>query len=83
MQYVISGSELVGYALSINFDKPLYYDERKDRYNYPGSNSVNKLLLAEGDFIILFPDDCHKPMIRTEVHNSVRKVVIKIDIKLL
>jgi len=77
LQYVISGEENIGLinASDLNVISP--YDESKDIafYDFDGG----KMLLATSSkYFIFFPEDKHRPCIKTEGADKVRKVVVKI-----
>lgn len=46
----------------------------------PGTTS---LLMSPGDFAIFFPEDAHRPKVHDGHNSSVRKLVVKIDRKLV
>ena len=79
IQYIVSGSELIGYAPLNDQTITEEYDEEKDVIFFEGETSLVKL--AAGMFAVFFPDDLHKPCIKTNtIHETVQKVVVKIII---
>ena len=76
LQYLISGSELVGFAplgemLSIAEAHP-----ERDIWLHRGK--TEKLSLGSGRFLLLFPGDAHAPGIDDGSGVAVRKCVVKI-----
>lgn len=77
IQYVISGEEHI--ALTHNIDIPVKkeYNPNKDItfYDFDGGN----LLLATPErYFIFFPEDLHKPSLKTSENSIVKKIVVKI-----
>jgi YhcH/YjgK/YiaL family protein len=76
LQYVVRGKEKIGVApvSSAIVIKP--YDETKDAANY---NADGKYYVAAPDeFFLFFPGDAHRPNIKVEGYDTVKKLVIKI-----
>jgi len=75
-QYVISGKEKIGV---IDVDKATVtnpYDATKDAANYTADG---KYYIAEpGTFYLFFPQDAHRPNIKVDGFDVVKKMVIKI-----
>jgi XTP/dITP diphosphohydrolase len=79
LQYVVSGSELFGYAPLAQLDEVQAYSESDDYALFEGNGEfVN---FQAGMFAILLPSDAHMPGIAMEEPEQVRKVVIKIRIQ--
>jgi len=79
IQYIVSGSELIGYAPLNDQTITEEYDEEKDVIFFEGETSLMKL--EAGMFTVFFPDDLHKPCIQaTETSKTVQKVVVKIAV---
>ncbi len=77
VQYIIAGSELIGYAPLKDQAVAIPYDEKNDLIFFEGECSYFEL--SEGMFSIFYPDDLHKPGIGDE-RSVVNKVVVKIKI---
>jgi YhcH/YjgK/YiaL family protein len=75
LQYVIQGSELLGYANIVRLAQGAY-DESRDFLPLQGEGDF--LTLAEGHFVILLPEDGHMPGISIHSSAPVKKIVIKI-----
>ena len=75
LQYVVSGTERIGYAHR-NRLAPGHYDQERDLLRLSGEGDF--LTLGPGGFMLLFPDDAHMPRIAVATPAMVRKVVVKI-----
>jgi len=76
LQYVIRGKEKIGVTpvSSATVIKP--YDETKDIANY---NAEGKYYIATPEeFFLFFPVDAHRPNIKIDGYDIVKKLVIKI-----
>jgi YhcH/YjgK/YiaL family protein len=77
LQYLISGEELIGLTNEKNLLEVAPYSESNDItfYNFDGG----KLLEASPqNYFIFFPEDIHRPCIKTDQQQMVKKVVVKI-----
>lgn len=77
LQYVVSGTERIGYAHTHRL-KPDRYDPARDILPLTGMGAF--LPLGPGDFMLLFPEDAHMPRIAVKGSEMVRKVVVKIAV---
>lgn len=75
LQYVVEGTERIGYAHR-NRLTPGQYAQERDLL--PLSGDGDFLTLGPGGFMLLFPDDAHMPRIAVATPALVRKVVVKI-----
>ena len=78
IQYMIKGREFAG-AVDINKCKPCTeYDGEKDIefLKYAGEEFYQ--VLNEGEFLIFYPQDAHKPSINPGHKQLVKKVVVKV-----
>ncbi len=78
IQYVVRGKEIIQIAPIEKKDSIMQgYDESRDIEFF--TTSEHKALEAVPEkFFIFFPSDAHKPGLKTEMPDSVRKVVIKV-----
>jgi biofilm protein TabA len=76
LQYVVKGKEKIGLVpiASATVIKP--YDETKDVANYSGDGKY--YLASPDEFFLFFPGDVHRPSIKVEGYEVVKKLVIKI-----
>ena len=84
IQYIAQGSEIIGYAL----DDPANEVSQdclaeKDVLNYATVRDEMELILTEGMYAVLFPQDVHRPGCDYDQGGAVRKVVLKIRADLL
>jgi len=76
IQYIISGSELMGYGRVDTMEVTEAYDKAKDRLFVAwDGNLVN---YTEDMFAIFYPQDAHMPGISDGDCNKVKKAVVKI-----
>lgn len=80
IQYIIDGEELIGLATldKVKITEP--YDSSRDIifYEYDGGNYVKT---TPNNFVIFFPEDAHRPMMKLNDNLKVRKIVVKIMIE--
>ncbi len=76
VQYVVKGSELMGYAPLEGQVATTEYNDKKDVVFYEGEPSFVKF--DKGMFAIFFPEDLHMPGIGDG--GAVRQIVIKVKI---
>lgn len=75
IQYVIKGTELIGYA-NIDHLNPGEYDDVKDLLVLYGDGVFPEV--RAGTFVILMPQDAHMPGIAVTTSQSVAKIVVKV-----
>ncbi len=78
VQYMVSGSEKIGWALTEKLTTESY-DEQKDFVKLTGEGDL--FPLTPGNFFILFPDDAHMPGVMNDEIEPVKKIVLKIGIR--
>src|SRR4051812_38695100 len=76
LQYIIKGKEKIGVAPIDKATVTSPYDEAKDLANY---NSEGTFYVAEpGTYFLFFPNNIHRPSIKVDGYDVVKKLVIKI-----
>jgi biofilm protein TabA len=78
LQYIIKGKEKIGVApvSAATVIKP--YNEKADGANY---TTDGQFYIAEpGTFYLFFPQDAHRPGIKVDGYDTVKKLVIKIKV---
>lgn len=76
LHYLIKGEEKIGVAPVATATVVNQYDAVKDVANY---NAEGKYYIAgPGEFFLFFPGDVHRPNIKVDGYDSVKKLVIKI-----
>lgn len=83
IQYLCKGSEIIGFARDCNENVVSEKLLDKDVIFYDKVEHESELLLAPGDYVILFPEDVHRPGYTNGENEDIRKVVIKIDVNLI
>ncbi|NQU52238.1 MAG: YhcH/YjgK/YiaL family protein [Bacteroidetes bacterium] len=80
IQYVIEGEELMGLTTLDKVKVTEPYDSSKDLifYEYDGGDYVKT---TPDNFVIFFPEDAHRPMMKVNNNSKVRKIVVKIMIE--
>lgn len=79
IQYVISGSEMIGYTSPVYLTTTTEYDSEKDVEFY-SHTAFTECELDAGDFIVFYPGDPHLPCcnISGKDAREVKKLVLKI-----
>ena len=80
IQYMIKGQETIGVTDIENCIVSVEYDKEKDIEFLDCNAEEEYVRLEEGQFIILYPQDAHKPSIDCKGKNFVKKVVVKVKI---
>ncbi|GFP74655.1 YhcH/YjgK/YiaL family protein [Clostridium fungisolvens] len=76
IQYMINGSEKMGYTNAENIETTVEYDAEKDILF--GTAHGDFVTVEEGMFIIFKPQDGHMPSISVEKPERIKKVVVKV-----
>ena len=78
LQYVIKGKEKIGVAPTATAIVTKPYNETTDAANY---SADGRYFIAEpGTFFLFFPGDAHRPNIKVDGYEVVKKIVIKIRV---
>ena len=79
IQYIVSGSECIGYTPLEGLTEETPYNGENDVAFYKYDPSISKLILKQGMFAIFWPNEAHMPgcCIGT-VPQKVKKIVVKI-----
>lgn len=78
LQYVIRGREKMGLVPLSAAREVKPYDEKKDVANYSAGGVY--YTAAPGTYFLFFPGDVHRPSIRVEGYDTVKKIVLKIRV---
>ena len=78
IQYIVKGSENMGYGLMKDFKPVTFYDETNDIMFLEGSGEF--IQANSGDFIIFMPQEAHMPCISVQESSYVKKAVVKVKI---
>lgn len=78
IQYMISGCEYVGVTNINNCESEIPYDSDNDIEFLTIKKEEENIILSEGDFLVLFPTDAHRPSMDYIEKRNVKKVVVKV-----
>lgn len=78
IQYIVSGSEIIGYAKKNDQPEIIPYSNERDIAFYEGVYEPIKV--EAGDFVVFFPDDLHLPCLKCDKPSVVKKVVVKVRV---
>lgn len=76
IQYILEGSEKMGYAHISQMDASTEYNETKDVQFYQGKGDF--VTVNGGNFAMFFPEDVHAPNMAVDTPSPIKKVLIKI-----
>jgi YhcH/YjgK/YiaL family protein len=80
IQYVISGKEAFGIAPRSELTVTEAYNTEKDITFYKDPALSGSVLLGPGDFIVVAPEDAHKPRCISGSPAAVKNLVIKVRV---
>ncbi len=80
LQYIVEGSEEIGWMPIDGLSASGEYDAEKDKTNYNETEHWTRLEMNAGDFTVLYPEDGHKACGILEKPSEVKKAVIKIKL---
>jgi YhcH/YjgK/YiaL family protein len=78
IQYIVSGTEQMGYAPIHEMELVQDALEVKDCLYYAGEGSM--ILAKAGTFAVFFPEDAHRPGVMVGAPEPDKKVVVKIKV---
>ena len=80
IQYVADGQEILGYSPIKGLEAEKEYDETGDYALYKAPESMTNVMLSNGVFCLLYPEDGHMPCCQQDGPCQVIKVVMKVKI---
>ena len=80
VQCVILGGEYQWYSERGDLEITVPYDQEKDISFYGFNGNGNKLHLAEGDFVVYFPQDGHLPGYPDMAVDRCKRIVVKVKL---
>lgn len=80
IQYIVKGEEKIGVTNYNNCETATPYDKEKDIEFLNNMSSEQYIPLYAGEFMLLYPQDAHKPSIRLHKKSNVKKVVVKVKV---
>ncbi|HBG49477.1 MAG TPA: YhcH/YjgK/YiaL family protein [Cyanobacteria bacterium UBA9971] len=78
IQYIIKGTEKMGYTNIHKLKSATEYDEEKDIIFFDGEGDF--VTVEEGFFTIFAPEDAHMPGIESKTSEYIKKAVVKIKV---
>jgi biofilm protein TabA len=78
LQYVIRGKEMISVSPIEKATPTKPYDATKDAANYTAKGE--DYIATPGTFLLLFPADVHRPGVKVEGFDVVKKLVIKVKV---
>ncbi|MCI0498845.1 MAG: YhcH/YjgK/YiaL family protein [Planctomycetales bacterium] len=78
IQYIISGTECIGYAPLEGLQEQTPYDDEKDIAFYKYAPAMSRLVLKPGMFAIFWPNEPHMPGRSAGKAETIKKIVVKI-----
>lgn len=83
VQFWVTGSELMGICPKKKEYEVVQEDKGQDLYLLGEVEGEQFLRMEQGDYIILFPNDVHRPGIAEREPETYRKAVVKVSLDLL
>lgn len=80
VQYVVEGQEYMGVASRDGLKVKTPYDADNDVTFYEDPDLPGQVLLRKGEYIILAPEDAHKPRCAAGEPAAVVKIVVKVPV---
>ncbi len=80
VQYVIDGCEICGVCSREGLVEAVAYEATNDITFYEEPANCSKVFLNAGDFIVLAPEDVHKPRCAAGSCIPIKKIVVKVPV---
>ncbi len=81
IQFLLAGNErILCRRREILTEKVPYNAEKDCTFYYQNDENCTNLILADGYFVIFFPNDAHAPQLCLDVPENVKKIVVKVKI---
>lgn len=80
IQFVVRGEEFIGIVPAQGLIPDGDYDEATDIQYYQTPPKHGGAVLRDGDFLIVPPEDAHRPNCQTDKACTVRKIVVKVKV---
>ena len=78
IQYIVSGTECIGFAPLAGLTEEMPYTGESDAAFYKYDPSMSQLILKQGSFAIFWPNEAHMPGRMVNTSEKVKKIVVKI-----
>ena len=83
IQYLCTGEETYGVAPDVGQDTITESKEQNDIYFFDSVKEETFNTLKGGDYLVLFPEDIHRPGLMVEEPAKIKKVVVKVNMDLI
>lgn len=83
VQFWVSGEELMGFATLKEAYQVADYNEAEDLYFLQAVKDESFIKAVQGDYMVFFPNDCHRPGVMVNKPVTYRKVVVKVHVDTL
>jgi len=83
LQYTIEGAEGIDFLNRTDLKDDGGYDVDKDLLFHQSANEACTLDVSGDYFCIFFPEDAHRPKVALQKPETIKKLVVKIDLNLL
>jgi len=84
VQFLVEGKEKIGFAVDTGKNKIVAeYDAEKDILFYEECENESDIIMIPGAFVVFFSNIVHRPACSVKEVSKIKKVVIKINKKLL
>ena len=80
IQYLLKGTEKICCLPIEKLQKTKAYSEEKDASFYTANIPAQGMILGDGYFAIYYPQDGHMPGLSVDKQETVKKVVLKVEI---
>lgn len=80
VQYMVSGQEMIGVVNAKGLVSKVPYDKVNDIEFYQEPAFSGMVFLRAGEYIVLAPEDAHKPRCAAGVPMAVNKIVVKVPV---
>ncbi len=81
IQYILAGSEIIGYAPADTLTVKTPYNPEKDIAFYDTPENFSPIKVPAGTFCLFFPEDAHLPACQLDNQSDICKIVIKVRIE--
>ena len=78
VQYVVGGTEQIGWVAYDEQEPTVTYNEKDDYWLFKAPHYL--ITFKEGDFGVFYPDDLHMPGVEVSSPSKVKKLVVKVKL---
>ena len=76
---LLEGEELINITETSSMKKTMEYDSENDYQLFKGEKQQT-IHLKKGDFLVLYPNECHQTAVQTKQVSAIKKIVFKIKL---